>query len=133
MRNLKVLSIALMCGLLVLAWCEKTNNQEPVSCEGDDTCPIEIDVDTPSVEIEQVLDVIDEWNLEADTEEEIVFENNEQVNEEPVDEPMMRKMVVDEDATEEEIEEDMVNTCANAGWTWADWTCTLEDGSTIAF
>lgn len=133
MKNLKVLSVALLCWALVLAGCEKINNQEKVSCESDDSCPIEIDVNTPSVEIDDVISVIDEWNLEWDTEEEIVFENNEQVNEEPSDEPMMRKMVVDEDATAEEIEESMVETCANAGWTWADWTCTLEDGSQIAF
>lgn len=132
MKNLKVLSIALMCGVLVLAWCEKANNQEKVSCESDDVCPIEIDVDASSVEIEQVLDTNDEWNLESDIEE-VVFENNEQINEEPVDEPMMRKMLVDENATAEEIEEEMVNTCSNVGWTWSDGSCTLEDGSTIAF
>ena len=133
MKNLKVLSIALLCGVLVFAWCKKINNPENVSCESDDSCPIEVDVNTPSVEIEDVISVIDEWNLEWDTEEEVVFENNEQVNEEPADEPMMRKMVVDEDATAEEIEQSMTETCENAGWTWADWACTLEDGSQIAF
>ena len=108
MKSLKFLSFVLLLWVLVIAWCEKANNQEKLSCESDDICSIEIDADTPSVEIEQV-------------------------NEESVDQPMMRKMLVDEDATAEEIEQDMVSTCANVGWIWGDWICTLEDGSVIAF
>ena len=130
MKNLKVLSFVLLFSVLVVAWCEKANNQEKYSCEGDEVCPVEQTVETPSIEIEGTPTVIVEANDEVDWEEE--FENNEQTVEEPSDQPMMRIMV-DENATAEEIEQDMVNTCANANWTWADWVCTLEDGSVVAF
>ena len=130
MKNLKVLSFALLFSVLVVAWCEKANNQEKYSCEGDEVCPVEQTVETPSIEIEETPTVIVEANDEVDWEEE--FENNEQTVEEPSDQPMMRIMV-DENASAEEIEQDMVNTCANANWTWADWVCTLEDGSVVAF
>lgn len=130
MKNLKVLSFVLLFSVVVVAWCEKANNQEKYSCEGDEVCPVEQTVETPSIEIEKTPTVIVETNDEVDWEEE--FENNEQTVEEPSDQPMMRIMV-DENATAEEIEQDMVNTCANANWTWADWVCTLEDGSVVAF
>ena len=130
MKNLKVLSFVLLFSVLVVAWCEKANNQEKYSCEGDEVCPVEQTVETPSIEIEETPTVIVEANDDVDWEEE--FENNEQTVEEPSDQPMMRIMV-DEDTTAEEIEQDMVNTCANANWTWADWVCTLEDGSVVAF
>ena len=130
MKNLKVLSFVLLFSVLVVAWCEKANNQEKYSCEGDEVCPVEQTVETPSIEIEETPTVIVEANDEVDWEEE--FENNEQTVEEPSDQPMMRIMV-DENATAEEIEQNMVNTCANANWTWADWVCTLEDGSVVAF
>jgi hypothetical protein len=130
MKNLKVLSFVLLFSVLIVAWCEKANNQEKYSCEGDEVCPVEQTVETPSIEIEEAPTVIVEANDEVDWEEE--FENNEQTVEEPSDQPMMRIMV-DENATAEEIEQDMVNTCANANWTWADWVCTLEDGSVVAF
>lgn len=130
MKNLKVLSFVLLFSVLVVAWCEKANNQEKYSCEGDEVCPVEQTVETPSIEIEETPTVIVEANDEVDWEEE--FENNEQTVEEPSDQPMMRIMV-DENATAEEIEQDMANTCANANWTWADWVCTLEDGSVVVF
>ena len=130
MKNLKVLSFVLLFSVLVVAWCEKANNQEKYSCEGDEVCPVEQTVEAPSIEIEKTPTVIVEANDEVDWEEE--FENNEQTVEEPSDQPMMRIMV-DENATAEEIEQGMVNTCANANWTWADWVCTLEDGSVVAF
>lgn len=141
MKNLKFLSFALLFWVLVVAWCEKANNQEKYSCEGDEVCPVEQTVENPSIEIEETPTVIveandEEWDLNWDWEwtrdEEIVFENNEQTVEEPSDQPMMRIMV-DENATAEEIEQDMVSTCENANWTWADWACTLEDGSIVAF
>lgn len=132
MKNLKLLSFVLLFWVLIIAWCEKANNQN-LSCEAEDACPIEINTDAPSVEIKDVLSIVDEWNLEWDWEEEIVLENDNMIVEEVSDQPMMRKMLVDENATAEEIEEDMINTCANAGWTWGDWVCTLEDGSVIAF
>ena len=137
MKNLKFLSFALLFWVLVIAWCEKANNEEKMSCESDDVCPVE----TSSIEIEEAPSVIVEandegwilnWNWEWARDEE-VFENNEQVVEEPMDQPMTRKMLVDENATAEEIEQGMVNTCANAGWIWSNWVCTLEDGSVIAF
>lgn len=130
MKNLKVLSFVLLFSVVVVAWCEKANNQEKYSCEGDEVCPVEQTVESPSIEIEETPTVIVEANDEVDWEEE--FENNEQTVEEPSDQPMMRIMV-DENATTEEIQQDMVNTCANANWTWADWVCTLEDGSVVAF
>ena len=137
MKNLKVLSFVLLFSVLVVAWCEKANNQEKYSCEGDEVCPVEQTVETPSIEIEETPSVIveadeEKWNLEWDLDSYEWWEDGI-VNDEVADEPMMRKMVVDEDATAEEIEESMVETCANAVWTWADWTCTLEDGSQIAF
>ena len=139
MKNLKVLSFVLLFSVLVVAWCEKANNQEKYSCEGDEVCPVEQTVETPSIEIEETPTIIindDEWNLAWDLNsyewwEDVVLDSDTQL-EEPSDQPMMRIMV-DENATAEGIEQDMVNTCANAGWTWADWVCTLEDGSTIAF
>ena len=130
MKNLKVLSFVLLFSVLVVAWCEKANNQEKYSCEGDEVCPVEQIIETPSIEIEETPTVIVEANDDVDWEEE--FENNEQTVEEPSDQPMMRIMV-DEDATAEEIEQDIVNSCANANWTWADWVCTLEDGSVVVF
>ena len=138
MKNLKVLSFSLLFSVLIVAWCEKANNQEKYSCEGDEVCPVEQTVETPSIEIEETPTVIvdDEWNLEWDLNsyewwEDVVLDSDTQL-EEPSDQPMMRIMV-DENATAEEIEQDMVNTCANANWTWADWVCTLEDGSVVAF
>ena len=137
MRNLKFLSFALLLWVLVIAWCEKANHQEKVSCEGEDVCSIEETVETPSIEIEEAPTVVvetdeEKWNLEWDLDSYEWWEDGI-VNDEVADEPMMRKMVVDENATAEEIEQDMINTCENAWWTWADWVCALEDGSTIAF
>ena len=138
MKNLRFLSFALLFWVLVLAWCEKTDNQEKVSCEGEnDVCPIEQSVESPSIEIEQTPTVIvdeEKWDLEWDLDSYVWWDDGIVLDsDEATDEPMMRKMVVDENATAEEIEQDMVNTCANAGWIWADWVCTLEDGSEIAF
>jgi len=128
MKNLKFLSFALIISVLVIAWCDNSKPQEDYSCNVDEACPVEVSIDTPTVEIEDLLSVIDEWDSEWD--EEIILENNE-VNDN--DMPMMRKMLVDENATLEEIEQDMVETCAGFGWNWSDWTCILEDGTQIAF
>ena len=111
MKNLKVLSFALLLSVLVIAWCEKANNQEKYSCEGDEVCPVEQTVETPSIEIEEtpsvIVEVNDEdvilnWNWEWARDEE-VFENNEQTVEEPTDQPMM-KIMIDENASADEIE-----------------------------
>ena len=135
MKNLKFVFFLLLCGIVVVAWCEKANNPEKVSCDGEDVCPVETNVENPLQEVEEApSDVIDEWNLVWDLSsyewwEDVVLDGDIQ----SADEPMMRKMVVDENATVEEIEQSMVETCANAGWTWVDWVCTLEDGTVIAF
>lgn len=105
MKNLKLLTFWLLFCMLILAWCEKTNNEWQYACEtDDDVCPIE-------------------WLNTADTEEDDI--NTE--------EPLMRKMLVDENMTDEEIADSLNESCQNAGWTWTDWTCMLEDGSQIAF
>ena len=46
---------------------------------------------------------------------------------------MMRKMVIDENKTPEELEEEMTETCNNAWWNWENGECTLEDGTKIMF
>ena len=43
------------------------------------------------------------------------------------------KMRVMEWQTEEETQAMVENACSNAGWTWTDWACYLEDWSQIAF
>lgn len=135
MKNLKFVSFLLLCGIVVVAWCEKANNPEQNSCDWEDVCPVETNVENLSQEVEETpSDIIDEWNLEWDLSsyewwDDVLLDGNTQL----VDEPMMRKMMVDENATLEEIEQDMVETCGNAWGTWADWVCTLEDGSVIAF
>ena len=144
MKNLKVLSFALLFWVLVIAWCEKANNQEKVSCEGDDLCPVETNVENSSIEIEDMPSVIinanpgerelgEEWNLEAsEWEEDLVLENNEHVNTESEDEPMM-KIMVDEDMSAEDIEISESQTCEALWWTWNEWDCTLSDGSKVYF
>ena len=109
MKNLKLLSFWLLFGMLILAWCEKANTQEQYACETDDVCPIE-------------------WldNSHRNYEEEAV-------EEEVSEEPLMRKMVVDENTSPDEVEAEITETCANIGWTWNDWECTLEDGTTVMF
>jgi len=120
MRNLKVWLFVLLFWVIVVAWCENIKTQEKLSCDGEEICPVEVDAGNHWIEIEESPSVV-------------IGLDEEETADELSDEPMMRKMVVDENATAEEIEQDMVNTCANAGWTWADWACILEDGSTIAF
>ena len=145
MKNLKVLSFALLFWVLVIAWCEKANNQEKVSCEGEDVCPVETNVENSSIEIEDTPSVIvnanpgeselyEEWALEANEswEEGVALENNEQVNSESEDEPMM-KIMVDEDMSAEDIEISESQTCEALWWTWNEWDCTLSDGSKVYF
>ena len=140
MKNLKFLSFALLFWVLVIAWCEKANNQEKYSCEGDEVCPVEQTVETPSIEIEEtpsvIVEVNDEdvilnWNWEWARDEE-VFENNEQTVEEPTDQPMM-KIMIDENASADEIEITQSQACEALGWTWNEWDCTLQDGSKVYF
>lgn len=140
MKNLKFLTFALLFWVLVIAWCEKANNQEKVSCEGDDVCPVEETVKTSSIEIEEtpsvIVEVNDEdvilnWNWEWARDEE-VFENNEQTVEEPTDQPMM-KIMIDENASADEIEITQSQACEALGWIWNEWDCTLQDGSKVYF
>lgn len=106
MKGFKLLPLVLLFGILIISWCEKSNNSEQYACETDDVCPIE-------------------W---LDTSSENIEENG--IN---TEQPMMRKMLVDENMTDEEIADSLNKSCQNAGWTWTDWTCMLEDGSQIAF
>lgn len=109
MKNLKLLSFWLLFGILILAWCEKANTGEQYACESDETCPIEWLTNS-------------NWNSEE-----------ESIEEEVSEQPMMRKMVVDENASPEEIEAEMTETCANIWWTWSEWSCILKDGTTVMF
>jgi len=153
MKNLKLLSFLLLCWTLVLSWCEKANNQEKLSCDGNEVCPIEDTVenwgiiinDTPSVIIDENAEWsldwneevvrVDEWDLEWDLpsfvwwDDGLVSENGEQADSEK---PLM-KIMVDENASPEEIEITASQTCEALGWSWNEWDCTLEDGSKVYF
>lgn len=126
MKNLKFLSLALLFWVLVIAWCEKANNQEKVSCEGDEVCSVEDTLETPSLEIEETPTVIVEaddlewdfdwnwewlvdveWNLEWDLDshegEAISLQDFETTIEDSVDaveEPIMDLMVDENVITE---------------------------------
>ena len=50
-----------------------------------------------------------------------------------VEQPMMRKMVVDESETTEEMDNKMVETCESVWWSRDLWNCVLEDWSMIMF
>lgn len=106
MKFFKALPFVLILCVFFISWCDKSNNWDQYACETDDVCPIE-------------------W---LDTSSENTEENS--VN---AEQPMMRKMLVDENMTDEEIAESLDESCQNAWWTWTDWTCLLEDGSQIAF
>lgn len=104
MKTLKILPLVLAFWILFISWCEKGNTEWQYACETDETCPIE-------------------W-----------LTNNKKNTKEVVEgQPLMRKMIVNEDATPEEIESEMTETCSNNGWTWSEWKCTLEDGTVIMF
>lgn len=126
MKNLKFLSLALLFWVLVIAWCEKANNQEKVSCEGDEVCSVEDTLEIPSLEIEETPTVIVEaddlewdfdwnwewlvdveWNLEWDLDshegEAISLQDFETTIEDSVDvveEPIMDLMVDENVITE---------------------------------
>jgi len=138
MKNLRLLSFALLFWILVISWCENTNNQENLSCEGEDTCPIESNVESPSIEIEEspmvIVDVNDEWVLDWNWEwfRDSELNDEEQAGVEVVDEPMMR-ILIDENTDIDEIEITPEQTCGALGWTWNEWDCTLQDGSKVYF
>lgn len=50
-----------------------------------------------------------------------------------VGQPMMRKMVVDESETPEEMDNKMIETCEGVWWSRNSWSCALEDWSIIMF
>jgi hypothetical protein len=104
MKHFKLLPLVLLFGIIIISGCEKSNNWEEYACETDDVCPIE-------------------W---------LGTENTEATDTE-TEQPMMRKILVDENMTDEEIQESLNESCQNAGWTWTNWTCMLEDGTQIAF
>ncbi len=156
MKNLKLLSFWLLCWTLVLMWCNTTTETEDYACEGEEVCPIEINdkSNENGIEIEESPDIVvdandwdlngngewyryDEWNLEWDLSyyewgEDVAFENNEQVNEEPEDSPMW-KIVIDENSSLEEIENSEAQVCEALWWVFDDWDCTLADGSKVYF
>lgn len=99
MKNLKVLSLALLFWVLVVAWCEKANNPEKVSCEGDDVCPVEETVETPSIEVEEEPSVV----VEANDEEWDLNWNGEWSREEvQAEEPTAEEPVIEEEPVVEE-------------------------------
>jgi len=105
MKNLKFLSFALLFWVLIIAWCEKANNQEKVSCEGDDVCPVEETVETPSIEVEETPSVVvetndEEWDLDWNGD----WSREEVQAEEPtVEEPVIEEApVVEEESVVEE-------------------------------
>ena len=128
MKNLKFLSFLLLCGIVVVAWCEKTNNPEKLSCEGNEVCPIENVDENVGIIIEDSPSVI----VEANDDSELVSDES-WMWEEWTDQPMMRKMMVDENSSLEEIEISVSQTCEALWWSWIDWECTLQDGSKIYF
>jgi hypothetical protein len=127
MKNLKLLSFWLLFGMLILAWCENTNNEWQYACESDDVCPIEWLTNNQENDEDRII--------EENTNEEVANEESweEVVGNTTSDQPMMRKMMVNEDATPEDIEVEMTETCANIWWTWSEWSCILEDGTTVMF
>lgn len=155
MKNLKVWSFVLLFSLLVVAWCEKANNQEKVSCEGDEVCTVEETVVTPSLEIEETPTVIvngnpgekdlgldldwnwwwfidTEWDLNSSEWSDVDFESAVIESSSDADKPMMRVMV-DEDEDSGVFEITPSQTCEALGWTWNEWDCTLQDGSKVYF
>ena len=140
MKNLKFLSFVLLFCVLIVSWCEKNNNSDKLSCDGGEVCSIEDVVenwgiiinDTPSVIVDENDELDINWDWEELMEGEVV--DGEQLGEAWLEEPLMRKMVVDEEImTPEEIEISVSETCEALWWAWIDWECTLEDGSKIYF
>ena len=43
------------------------------------------------------------------------------------------KLRISDDLTQEEIENQINETCTNMWWTWEDWSCVLEDWETVQF
>lgn len=155
MKNFKFLSFALLFWVLVIAWCEKVNNQEKVSCEGEDVCPVGETNETPSLEIEEMPTVIvngnlgekdlgwdldwnwwwfidTEWDLDSPEWGDADFESAVVESSSDADKPMMRVMV-DEDEDSGVFEITPSQTCEALGWIWNEWDCTLQDGSKVYF
>ena len=72
--------------------------------------------------------VYNKENVELDLEP--LYPEEQPVVEEDISNAKMR---VVEWQTEEETQAMVENACSNAGWTWTDWACYLEDWSQIAF
>jgi len=112
MKKFIIVFSAILLPWIILTWCNTQKNSEDIlntaTCESWSTCNIE------------------ELNTN-DQNDEIINNKNTQT------EPMMRKMVIDENKTPEELEEEMTKTCNNAWWNWENGECTLEDGTKIMF
>lgn len=115
MRKFLILFVTFLLSGIILTWCKSQENSENISennptyCEDGITCSL------------------DKTNANVQDKEEMIN------NEIPSEEPEMRKMVVNENETPEEIEKYMTEACENAWWNWEDWECILEDGSKIMF
>ena len=83
----------------------------------------------------------EDWNVEvyplAEINSEEISEENsiDEVNNDEVDndEVPVAKMRISDDLTQEEVENQINETCGNMWWTWEEGSCVLEDGSTIQF
>ena len=112
MKKFIIVFSAILLPWIILTWCNTQKKSEEISnittCESWSICNIE------------------ELNTNNQNDEIINNENTQT-------EPMMRKMVIDENNTPEELEEEMTETCNNAWWNWENGECTLEDGTKIMF
>ena len=78
----------------------------------------------------------EETNSDEETSEEVNEEeiDNEEVREEANNEELpVAKMRIADDLTEEEIENQINETCGNMWWVWEEGSCVLEDWSIIQF
>ena len=84
-------------------------------------CPVEVNSD-------------EEVNEEEINNEEISEEaNNEEVGEETSEDLPVAKMRISDDLTQEEIENQINETCGSMWWNWEEGSCVLEDWETIQF
>ena len=81
-------------------------------------------------------EVSEESNNEEVSEEEV---NNEEISEEANNEEVqseelsVAKMRISDDLTQEEIENQINETCGNMWWNWEEGSCVLEDWNVVQF
>ena len=82
--------------------------------------------------VQCVVDMVDKSvSIQEISDEEVSEEaNSEEVNNEELP---VAKMRISDDLTQEEIENQINETCGNMWWTWEEGSCQLEDGSAIYF